>query len=127
MRKTNREIILVSLYQHLLLNTDINELVENNYGDSLENFDEYLLYVVNKAANEKHFYINVVSRFLKNWTFDRLGYLEQAILLLGACELQNKDMPRAIVINEAVGLAKKYCDQEASGFINGVLDQIEYE
>ena len=58
------------------------------------------------------------------WEFERLGFVEQAILLMSAEELLHQDTDRAVVINEAVEIAKIYCDDDAPKLINGVLDQL---
>ena len=50
--------------------------------------------------------------------------LEQAILLLACSELDHQTASAAIIIDEAVRLAKDYCDDEAYRLINGVLDRI---
>ena len=79
-----------------------------------------------------YFYVNNVEEYsakinnhLHEWSFDRLGYVEQAILLLAASELETGDLDRAIIVNEAIELTKKYCDDAAYKLINGVLDKYE--
>ena len=54
----------------------------------------------------------------------RLGYVEQAILLMACCGIDLEIVPKPIVVDEAVTLAKKYCDEPAYRLINGVLDQL---
>ena len=44
--------------------------------------------------------------------------------MMAACELALETAPQAIVIDEAVTLAKKYCDDETYRLINGVLDRL---
>lgn len=44
--------------------------------------------------------------------------------MMAACELDLETAPKAIVIDEAVTLAKKYCDDETYRLINGVLDRL---
>jgi len=61
---------------------------------------------------------------LKEWDYDSLGKVEKAILRLGAYEILIDKTDRAIIINEAVELAKKLADDKAPQFINGVLDAI---
>ena len=60
----------------------------------------------------------------KDWSFDRLSVLEQAILLVSLQEILQNDIPKPVVINEAIKLAKKYCDDDSYKLINGVLDQL---
>ena len=64
-----------------------------------------------------------IEPFLENWSLYRLGTIERSVLRLGAWELQNSDIPTAIVINESVDLAKFFSSTKAGRFVNGVLDR----
>jgi transcription antitermination protein NusB len=64
------------------------------------------------------------NKYLKDWSIDRLGKVDQAILSLGIYELTYTDTPAIVVINEAIELAKKYSDDDVVKMINGVLDNI---
>ena len=66
----------------------------------------------------------IANNHLKDWTIDRLGKTDKAILRLGAYELIHYDTPKVVVINEAVELAKKYSDDKVVKLINAVLDKI---
>ncbi len=60
-----------------------------------------------------------------NWRLERMPRVDRNLLRLGTWELMFKpDVPRAVVIDEAVELAKSYGTEESSGFVNGVLDRI---
>ena len=61
----------------------------------------------------------------KDWAFERLAYVDQAIILLAVCELERKLDEKAIIIDEAIELAKLYSDDEAFKYINAVLDKYE--
>ncbi|HIB69282.1 MAG TPA: transcription antitermination factor NusB [Phycisphaerales bacterium] len=62
---------------------------------------------------------------LENWSLDRVGHLERAILRLGCYEILHRDdIPRKVSINEMVELSKSFCDMKSKDFINGVLDSI---
>ncbi len=54
----------------------------------------------------------------------KLGYIERAILRLGAYELLFTDTESAIIINEAIELAKELANDNSPKFINGVLDAL---
>lgn len=59
---------------------------------------------------------------LTNWSLERLPKVSVSILRLALCELQCfDDIPYQVTINEAVELAKTYGDDDAPGFINGIL------
>lgn len=60
------------------------------------------------------------------WRIERLGKAELAILRLAIYEMKyDEDIPFRVAINEAVELSKIYCNDEARGFINGLLAKIE--
>ncbi len=118
-----REIAMTCLYQHFLLQKDIKQCAYDN-SDS-NNIDPFLYTVTIDAIQYKDVYINLINNALRDdWTFERLGYVERAILLMAACELDLETAPKAIIINEAITLAKKYCDDDTYRLVNGVLDQL---
>ncbi|MEM7195687.1 MAG: transcription antitermination factor NusB [Pseudomonadota bacterium] len=56
---------------------------------------------------------------------EKVDPLEQAILRLGAYELEfSPDIPARVVIDEAVDIAKAFCSDNGYRFVNGVLDKI---
>lgn len=63
-----------------------------------------------------------IKTYLKGWTMDRIGKTDLAILRLAVYEiLYREDIPYKVSINEAVELAKRFCDDTSPSFINGVL------
>ena len=68
-----------------------------------------------------------IQDHLKGWDYDAIGKVEKAILRLGAYEILIAKTDRAIIINEAVELAKELADEKAPQIINGVLDAIGKE
>ncbi len=63
-----------------------------------------------------------ITPALKTWTIDRISKVNLSILRLALCEIMYiEDIPYQVSINEAVELAKKFSDDEAPSFINGVL------
>ena len=61
---------------------------------------------------------------LTDWDFDNLGSIERAILRLGTYEVLTSDLDSAVIINEAIELAKRLCSDQSPKFINGVLDGV---
>ena len=61
---------------------------------------------------------------MNNWTIDRLGNTDIAILRMGIYELLYTNTPHIVSINEAVELAKNYSDDDVVKMINAVLDKI---
>jgi transcription antitermination protein NusB len=64
----------------------------------------------------------VISSHAQNWRIERIAAIDRAILRLALAEIQSTNTPAKVVINEAVELAKKFSSEEASAFINGILD-----
>lgn len=66
-----------------------------------------------------------LSENLTNWTLDRVGAMERAILRLGCFELLHReDIPANVTLNEMVELSKSFCDIKSKDLVNGVLDAV---
>ena len=119
-RHETRIKVVTAVYQHLLLNKDMVE----TFIDNFDNIDEYVGSIENDLIAHEDVYIETISNNLNKWTFDRLSYIEQAILLVGTSEYNlNKDNKK-IIIDEAVRIAKEYSDDDSYKYINGVLDNL---
>ena len=68
-----------------------------------------------------------IKAHLKEWDYDAIGKVEKAIMRLGAYEILVAKTDKAIIINEAVELAKELADEKSPQFINGVLDALDKE
>ncbi len=68
-----------------------------------------------------------IKKHMKEWDYEGIGKVEKAIMRLGAYEILVVKTDRAIIINEAVELAKALADEKSPQFINGVLDAIGKE
>jgi len=65
-----------------------------------------------------------IGRASRTWRLDRMARVDRNVLRLGTAELLERDVPRAVVIDEAVELAKRFGGESSGVFINGVLDRI---
>lgn len=60
-----------------------------------------------------------------NWRIERMSPVARNVLRLGTWELSNRsDIPRAVIIDESVEIAKRFSGSESASFVNGVLDRI---
>ena len=67
----------------------------------------------------------VIEEFSTGWSVHRMPLVDRAILRLAVWELLDRpDVPTAVVLNEAVELAKDYSTERSPAFINGVLDAV---
>ena len=123
-RHEQRVIAMQSVYQHLLLGKDIRKCVFDVMKGS-NDIDGYLYSLTMGTIENKEAFEQKINELLRDdWNFDRLSMLEQAILLISFQEILANDTPKPVVINEAIALAKKYCDDNSYKLLNGVLDQL---
>lgn len=63
-----------------------------------------------------------------NWRLERMPRVDRNVLRLGALELRNRpDVPRAVAIDEAVELAKRFGGDDSAKFVNGILERVADE
>ncbi|HEY7010054.1 MAG TPA: transcription antitermination factor NusB [Jatrophihabitantaceae bacterium] len=68
---------------------------------------------------------DIVARYAEGWTIERMPGVDRAVLRLGVYELLYRDdVPDAVVIDEAVELAKSLSTDESPRFVNGVLARV---
>lgn len=66
-----------------------------------------------------------IGKASSNWRIERMSRVDRNILRLGCYELlERSDVPRPVILDEAVELAKAYGADESPSFVNGVLDRI---
>lgn len=67
----------------------------------------------------------LISEYATGWTLARMASIDRNILRIGVFELLGRfDVPVAVIINEAVNLAKTFSTDESGRFVNGVLAAI---
>lgn len=67
----------------------------------------------------------IISENLKSgWTIDRISTVDLSLLKLAIYEIKYIKTPYKIIINEVVNMAKKYGEETAGSFINGVLAKV---
>ena len=94
---------------------------EINESDAIE----YIKSVFNGIETNKEEILKMISDNLKrDWTIERISKVNLAILEIAIFEIKYNELPFKIVINEAVEIAKKYGDEAAPLFVNGVLASI---
>lgn len=136
-RTITREKAMTVLYQIFLyrknkINYEVNDVI-NEIIDVMEIEDRkkidisFLTDLVNGVLNNINDIDSKILAYLENWTIERLGLTDQAIIRISVYELIYTDTPDLVCINEAIELSKKYSDEKVSKMINGVLDKIYHE
>ena len=117
-----RKKIMTILYQIFLYESNhIDYKVEDVIKESVPVENDFVNEIVNGVLEYKNDIDRIANKHLKDWTIDRLGKTDQAILRMGIYELVYTDTPEIVAINEAVELAKKFGQDSSASFVNGVL------
>ncbi|MCK5243594.1 transcription antitermination factor NusB [bacterium] len=67
----------------------------------------------------------VIKENTHKWKLERIAGVDRSLLRLAIYELlRYPHVPKSVIMNEAIELAKKYSTEESSSFINGILDKI---
>lgn len=69
----------------------------------------------------------VVGLHARNWRVERMAAVDRNVLRLATYELRDTDTPVAVVIDEAVDLARRFGSDASPAFVNGVLDAVARE
>ncbi len=128
-RNQMHEKLMVCTYQYLFYlsineKQDLNELIESAFNIPVNECDPFVKKCLFSIIVNLPEIVTTVDPLLKEWKFERLGFIEQAILVLGTAEYKYMEVPKPIVINIAVKLARKFADDDSYKFINAVLEKI---
>lgn len=124
-RKKQRKIIMTILYQIFLFEHKEKAIELNGYINELISSEtEFIKDIVTGVIEHRKEIDEQANKYLHDWTIDRLGKIDQAILRMAIYELLYTDTPNLVCIDEAIELAKQYSDDAVRKMINGVLDKI---
>lgn len=127
-RSELRVKIMTILYKiNIYAKNKIDYQVEHVIKEVLEVENEFVKDVVYGVITYQNEIDAIANRYLNNWTIDRLGNTDQAILRIGIYELLYTSTPEIVAINEAIELAKSYSDDEVRKMINAVLDNVYHD
>lgn len=124
-RSELRVKIMTILYQISIYEKNkIDYKLDDIFKEVLELDNEFVKETVYGVITYKDEIDKIANENMNDWTIDRLGYTDQAILRMGIFELLYTQTPDIVAINEAVELAKQYSDEKVKNMINGVMDNI---
>lgn len=83
----------------------------------------YVTQLVQTVTDHKAELDAIISELAIDWDITRFNYTEKNIMRLALAELvyNTEETPAAVILNEAVMLAKEFCGEKAARFINGML------
>ncbi len=93
-----------------------------------EEVKEYLKDILFGVSKNEEDITKLIERHLKeNWTIDRISKINISLLKIAIYEMKYNNLPYKVAINEVIELAKKYSDEQAGFFINGILASVVKE
>ena len=113
----------ISIYEQNKIEYDTEKVIKEV--SEIEN--EFIKDTVYGVLTYKNEIDELANKYLKDWTIDRLGNTDKAILRMGIYELVYSDTPAIVAINEAIELAKLYSDDDVRKMINASLDKLYHE
>jgi transcription antitermination protein NusB len=127
-RSRAREIALQLLFWRDMNPTAPRPAVEQFVHDRLRDPDlePFCLALHDAVVNRADEIDDLLRRAAENWRLPRMAGVDRNVLRLGTAELlaSTPDTPAAVVINEAIELARRYGAKDSPAFVNGVLDKV---
>ena len=130
-RRKSRELALQMLFQADLGEQAADQVRKTFWkgrGDvepEVQGFAEDLFRVAQDHSEEIN---KLIQSHAENWRMDRMAAVDRNILRAAVAEFIGfPKTPRAVVINEAIEIARKFSAPESAQFINGVLDSVGKE
>ena len=130
-RSEMRELAFKLIYEtEMQKELDLNqlEIFFENHEIEDEQAKVYLTDIRIGIEKNKEEIDNLIAKYLKEkWSLDRIAKVNLSLIKIAIFEMLYKEIPYKVVINEVVELAKKYSDDTAPQFINGILASIVKE
>ena len=107
--------------EHIQIFVENNEITDEKVIEHLTNVVKGL------KANEAEIDELISKNLKENWSLNRISKITLSLLKLAIYEMVYTEVPYKVAINEAVELAKKYADEAAPTFVNGILASVVKE
>ncbi len=124
-RKQEREKAFCLIFEKSFKEDSCEEILE--LAQSINEFEltEYIKQSFIGVFEKIETIDGIISKYLKNWTINRISKTDLSLLRLAVFEMKFcDDIPENVTINEIVELAKIYCGEKGPSYINGVLGSI---
>ena len=128
-RTQARECALQILYQVDVTKLPVDQVLASYWElhPAPEEVAEFAERLVRGTQEQLERIDRAIERYAENWQLHRMAVVDRNILRFSVYELLFMDeIPPKVTINEAVNIAKKYSQDEAGKFVNGILDKINH-
>ncbi|MDD4291364.1 MAG: transcription antitermination factor NusB [Clostridia bacterium] len=122
MRTYAREVAFSWVYRDIMCN-EKGDLDYNLFDQTKLDDDDkiYASTLVNDCMDNIESYRQGISDLSRDFSLDRVFKIDLALLVMAMCELDSKQAPVAVVINETLTLARRFSTDKSVSYINGVL------
>jgi N utilization substance protein B len=134
-RHRARQQALQLLFQWDLRRTAVEDIIRDYYNSLLVNEDsvgkprpdEFAERLLRGVIDEIAGVDGLITRHSAHWRLERMPAVDRNILRIAVYEMLRTDTPPAVVIDEALELARRFSGEESVHFVNGVLDAVRRE
>lgn len=120
-RHHDRERALEILYEAAIKERSVATVL----GELNTRPDEYTVALVTSAEAHRDEAESLIEEFAIDWPLERLALVDRLVMTLAVGEMLTDDPPpAAVILDEAVELAKVYSTESSSSFVNGILSSI---
>ena len=126
MTKRPVEDVIRSFYDTLDTDKMAEEPVEDEPAEQ-PGRDEFMEQLARGASEMAPDIDHRIAEKSAHWKLERMPIVDRNILRLGIYEMSRQETPAAVVIDEALELARQFSGEESVAFINGVLDAVHKE
>jgi len=126
-RHLSRIAVMQALFECESNTGDPQEILLRNAGELGEIDEEFALSLIVGVREKEQELKDIVQADAPQWSLDRMDPISRCTLLMASYELVfGDDAPPAVVMNEAIEIAKEYGTAESGKFVNGVLNAIAH-
>ncbi len=125
-----RETVLKLLYEYEITKNPMEMILKNSIVNKIKGKDlkNFVFNSFSGILSNIPFLDSLIQKYLQNWQIERVAIIEKNILRIAIYELFNhKDIPAAVIIDDAIELSKTYGSEISTKFINGILDCILHQ
>ena len=127
-RRDGREWALQIIFSmDLNTRTDLDKVFEyffEVHADSDVHTREFTESIVKGVVENRLKIDEKIEKYAEHWTISRMGVVDRNVLRIAIYELMFcKEIPAAVVLNEAIDLAKYFSNSDSGRFVNGILDR----
>jgi transcription antitermination protein NusB len=128
-RRKARECALQMLFQYDMAHPSVEELATTYWGEMAEaaaEVREFATELALGAISHLEEIDDLIRLRTEHWRISRMAVVDRNLLRLAVYEfLHQPKTPKTVAINEALEIARRFSTQEATQFINGILDAIK--